>query len=80
MFRKKHPFGYPGQFYTGTYPNFNKYLAEGRYFWTDIAEEGIMLYDNGKFTLDTPCELNAQEFKGQVQNILRMERSRRNIL
>ena len=46
---------------------FNKYLAEGRYFWTDIAEEGIMLYDNGKFTLDTPCELNAQEFKGQVQ-------------
>ena len=26
-----------------------------------------MLYDNGKFTLDTPCELNAQEFKGQVQ-------------
>ena len=50
---------------------FNKYLAEGRYFWTDIAEEGIMLYDSGKFTLETPCELNAQEFKDRYRNILR---------
>ena len=46
---------------------FNNYRAEGRYFWTDIAEEGIMPYDSGKFTLETPHDLNVQEFKGQVK-------------
>ena len=41
----------------------NERLVKGQYFFTDIAKEGILLYDCGKGQLATPKELTA---KGQM--------------
>lgn len=41
----------------------NNALSEGRYFYVDIVNEGVMLYDSGEYTLDTPRELNYSEIK-----------------
>lgn len=40
---------------------FNNALSEGRYFYVDILNEGIMLYDSGECQLATPRELNYSE-------------------
>ncbi len=45
----------------------NNALSEGRYFYVDVVNEGVMLYDNGEYTLDTPRELNYSEIKELVQ-------------
>ena len=41
----------------------NNALSEGRYFYVDIVNEGVMLYDSGEFTLSAPRELNFSEIK-----------------
>lgn len=41
----------------------NNALSEGRYFYVDIVNEGVMLYNSGEFTLSTPRELNFSEIK-----------------
>jgi len=41
----------------------NARLAEGRYFFRDIKEEGVLLYDSGRFTLAEPRELTNAERK-----------------
>jgi len=40
---------------------FNKCLKEGRYFFTDIKEEGILLYDSGKIRLSEPRKLTVEQ-------------------
>ena len=41
----------------------NDALSEGRYFYVDILEQGIILYDSGEYQLVTPRELNYREIK-----------------
>lgn len=46
---------------------FNKYIEEGRYFYTQIKEEGIILYNSGKYKLARRRKLNYDEIKEQAQ-------------
>lgn len=46
---------------------FNKYVVEGRYFYTQIKEEGIILYNSGKYKLARRRKLNFDEIKEQAQ-------------
>jgi len=41
--------------------HFNSQLEKGRYFFTDIKKEGVLLYDNGEFTLAEARELPWKE-------------------
>ncbi|MHC5053319.1 MAG: HEPN domain-containing protein [Planctomycetota bacterium] len=41
----------------------NARLGEGRYFFKDIKEEGVLLYDTGRFQLAEPRELTDAELK-----------------
>lgn len=45
----------------------NNALSEGRYFYVDAVNEGIMLYDSGEYTLTTPRELNFTKIKEIAQ-------------
>ena len=45
----------------------NKYLEEGRYFYTQIKQEGVVLYDSGKYKLARRRKLNFAEIKEQAQ-------------
>lgn len=39
----------------------NKQLEKGRYFYSDIKKEGIILYDSGEFSLAEPKELSSEQ-------------------
>ncbi|QQV74640.1 hypothetical protein H6P87_00176 [Rickettsia tillamookensis] len=41
----------------------NRQLEKGRYFFTDIKKEGILLYDSGEFTLSEAKDLPWSEMK-----------------
>lgn len=45
----------------------NNALSEGRYFYVDAVNEGIMLYDSGEYTLAIPRELNFTKIKEIAQ-------------
>lgn len=45
----------------------NNALSEGRYFYVDAVNEGIMLYDSEEYTLTTPRELNFTKIKEIAQ-------------
>ena len=49
---------------TETIQRFNKELEKSQYFFSDIKKEGIMLYDNGEFTLAEPRDLSQSKKKG----------------
>jgi HEPN domain-containing protein/predicted nucleotidyltransferase len=53
----------PVQLIADTFQYFNSKLKEGRYFFTDIKEEGILLYDSGRVKLRDPRKLTAEERK-----------------
>ncbi len=57
----------PVQFINDDIKTFNKYIEEGRYFYTQIKEEGIILYNSGKFKLARRRKLNFDEIKEQAQ-------------
>lgn len=57
----------PVQFINDDIKTFNKYIEEGRYFYTQIKEEGIILYTSGKYTLARRRKLNFDEIKQQAQ-------------
>jgi len=46
---------------------FNLLLSEGRYFYTDIKQEGVLLYDSGKFKLVRRRKLKFDEIKLQAE-------------
>lgn len=57
----------PVQFINEDIKMLNKSLAEGRYFFTQIKQEGVVLYDNEKFKLARRRKLNFEEIKQQAQ-------------
>lgn len=57
----------PVSFINDDIKTFNKYIEEGRYFYTQIKEEGIILYNSGKFKLARRRKLNFDEIKQQAQ-------------
>lgn len=57
----------PVQFITDEIKVFNKYIREGRYFYTQIKQEGIVLYDSGNYKLARRRKLNFEEIKQQAQ-------------
>lgn len=57
----------PVNFINDDIKKLNKDLEEGRYFYTQIKEEGIMLYYSGKFKLARRRKLNFDEIKQQAQ-------------
>lgn len=67
-FGRKTGFQTPVQFLVEFIGTFNQYLSDGRYFYTDILREGILLYDSGKFRLETPRPLKAAECLEQAKD------------
>ncbi len=57
----------PVSFINDDIKNFNKFIEEGRYFYTQIKEEGIILYNSGKYKLARRRKLNFDEIKEQAQ-------------
>jgi len=57
----------PVSFINDDIKTFNKYIEESRYFYTQIKEEGIILYNSGKFKLARRRKLNFDEIKEQAQ-------------
>ena len=57
----------PVSFINDDIKTFNKFIEEGRYFYTQIKEEGIILYNNGKYKLARRRKLNFDEIKEQAQ-------------
>ena len=45
----------------------NRRLGKGQYFYIDIKEQGILLYDSGKHTLAEPKELHPNERRAQAK-------------
>lgn len=57
----------PVQFINDDIKIVNKYLEEGRYFYTQIKQEGIVLYNSGKYKLARRRKLNYAEIKELAQ-------------
>lgn len=57
----------PTQFICDDIKKLNSDLSEGRYFYTTVVQEGIMLYDSKKYTLEQRRKLNFEEIKQQAQ-------------
>lgn len=57
----------PASFINDDIKTFNKYIEEGRYFYTQIKEEGIILHNSGKYKLARRRKLNFGEIKEQAQ-------------
>ena len=57
----------PVQFITIDMKKLNKELKEGRYFYTQIKQEGLILYDSGNHKLARRRKLNFEEIKLQAQ-------------
>ncbi len=57
----------PVQFISEDMKKLNRYLKEGRYFYTQIKEEGVILYDSGNHKLARRRTLNFKEIKQQAQ-------------
>lgn len=57
----------PPQFINDDIKKLNSDLSEGRYFYTDVKKEGIMLYDSGNYKLERARKLNYEEIGQQAQ-------------
>ena len=57
----------PVPFINDDIKNFNKFIGESRYFYTQVKEEGIILYNSGKYKLSRRRKLNFDEIKEQAQ-------------
>ncbi len=57
----------PAQFINDDIKTLNRQLEEGRYFYTQLKQEGIVLYDSGKFKLARRRKLNFKEIKQQAE-------------
>ncbi len=56
----------PVQFLTTDIKKLNKELNEGRYFYSQIKQEGVILYDSGKQKLARRRKLNFDEIRQQA--------------
>lgn len=57
----------PIQFINDDIEKLNSDLSEGRYFYTGIQKEGIMLYDSGNYELEPARKLDFEEVRQQAQ-------------
>ncbi len=57
----------PVQFINDDIKKLNKDLSDGRYFYTQLKEEGVVLYDNGQFKLARRRKLRYDEIKQQAE-------------
>jgi len=57
----------PVEFINDDIKKLNSDLSEGRYFYTQIKREGVILYDRGRFQLARRRKLNYKEIKQQAQ-------------
>lgn len=57
----------PIQFINDNIDKLNSDLSEGRYFYTDIQKQGIMLYDSGNYKLEPARKLDFEEIRQQAQ-------------
>ncbi|MBF7093442.1 HEPN domain-containing protein [Flavobacterium sp. ALJ2] len=57
----------PVEFIHENIKRLNEYIDTGRYFYTQIKEEGIVLYDSEKFTLAEQRPLRFDEIKQQAE-------------
>jgi len=57
----------PVQFIPEHLKMFNRQLEEGRYFYTQVKQEGIILYDSGKHKLARRRKLNYKEVQQQAR-------------
>ena len=57
----------PLQFISTDVKKLNKELSEGRYFYTQIKQEGVVLYNSGRFDLARRRKLNYSEIKQQAE-------------
>lgn len=57
----------PAQFINDDIKTLNRQLEEGRYFYTQLKQEGIVLYDSGRFKLARRRKLKFKEIKEQAQ-------------
>ena len=47
----------PVEFINDDIKQLNKFIEEGRYFYTQIKQEGIILYDSGRYKLSQSSEI-----------------------
>lgn len=57
----------PIQFINDDIEKLNSDLSEGRYFYTGLKKDGIMLYDSGNYKLERARKLNFDEIQQQAQ-------------
>jgi HEPN domain-containing protein len=57
----------PVQFINDDIRKLNKDLSDGRYFYTQVKQEGIFLYNSGKFKLERRRKLHYDEIKQQAE-------------
>ena len=57
----------PVEFINDDIKQLNKFIEEGRYFYTQIKQEGIILYDSGRYKLSRRRKLNFEEIREQAQ-------------
>jgi len=57
----------PVQFVNESIEKLNKDLSEGRYFYTEVKREGIVLYNSGNFKLARRRKLKYEEIKQQAE-------------
>lgn len=57
----------PVQFINEDIRSFNKAIEEGRYFYTQLKREGVVLYDSGVYKLSRRRKLDFDEIRQQAQ-------------
>ena len=67
MYYKRPDHQVPIQFINDDIEKLNSDLSEGRYFYTDVKKEGIMLYDSGNYKLERARKLDFEEIRQQAQ-------------
>jgi HEPN domain-containing protein/predicted nucleotidyltransferase len=68
----------PVQFINEDIKKLNKELDESRYFFTQIKQEGVILYDSEKFKLARRRKLNFEEIKQQAEEYFKDKFERAN--
>lgn len=58
----------PVEFINYDIETFNRFLGEGRYFYSQIKKEGVILYDSGNYKLARRRKLNFIEIKEQAED------------
>lgn len=57
----------PVQFINEDIKKLNKDISDGRYFYTQIKDEGILLYDSGKYKIERRRKLRFEEIRKQAE-------------